>query len=221
MSKCRNCRIEILDNTDRCPLCHSALEKSPVPESMYPDVISPARKLALASRIYLCAIVLESLLVGLNVIILKHEFLWSVFPGIALLYVYLLLRYALLGKNGYRGKAFMLTLTAVLMAVAADFATGYRGWSVDYVLSSSIIGIDVAIIILMIYNRRNWQSYVMWQILMILLSMIPAVLYVIGIENNANMAFLPAVISVFLFLGTLMIGGRRAWQEVYRRFHIN
>ena len=219
MSKCRNCRIEILDNTDRCPLCHSALERGPVPESMYPDVLSPARRLALACRIYLfSAIVLESLLVALN-ILLGHEFLWSVFTGLGLLYVYLLLRYALLGRSGYRGKTFVLTLMAVLMAVAADFATGYRGWSVDYVLPLGIIFMDISIFVLMMVNRRCWQSYIIWVIFMLLCSLIPAGLYIMGLDHNICFAFLPLTLSAYLFLGSMIIGGRRAKLELKRRFH--
>ena len=28
MSKCRNCNVEILDETEFCPLCHSVLEQT-------------------------------------------------------------------------------------------------------------------------------------------------------------------------------------------------
>ena len=114
----------------------------------------------------------------------------------------------------------MLALFTVLMAVGIDFATGYRGWSVDYVISSGILLVDVCIIVMMICNRRNWQSYLMWQILMILLSLIPMSLYLFGLENIGELAFLPLLVSGFLFLGTMMIGGRRAWLELKRRFHI-
>ena len=221
MSKCRNCNVEILDETEYCPLCHSVLEQKEELENMYPNARHKTQKLLFASRLYLfCAIVLEFVLVLFD-FRQGWEIHWSVISGLTFLYVYMILRYAIIGKSGYRAKTTVLTILAVLLLVVADVVTGYRGWSVDYVLSGSIVGIDVAIIVLMIYNRRNWQSYIMWQISMILLSVIPAVLYMVGIENNENMAFLPAIVSVFLFLGTLMIGGRRAWQEVYRRFHIN
>ena len=211
--------MEILDSTDRCPLCHSVLEGSNAAGSMYPDVRSPARKLALACRIYLfCAIVLESGLILLN-IMLGHRFLWCVFTGLVLLYVYLLLRYALLGQSGYQAKAFLLTLMAVLMAVAADFATGYRGWSVDYVLPCGILFIDIAVIVLMIVNRRSWQSYIIWEILMLLFSFIPATLYILGLENNVFFAFAPISLSFYLLLGSVIIGGRRARTELKRRFH--
>ncbi len=38
MSRCRQCNIEVLDETERCPLCHSVLEPTIEVENMYPDV---------------------------------------------------------------------------------------------------------------------------------------------------------------------------------------
>ncbi len=219
MSKCRNCNIEILDNARCCPLCRSALEAAGTEGSMYPDMQSPAKRLALACRIYLfCAMVLESLLL-LMCITLKLRLLWCIIPGLGLLYVYLLLRYALLGQSGYQAKTFVLTLMAVLMAVAADFAMGYRGWSVDYVLPLGIIFIDTAVFVLIFANRRGWQSYIIWEIFMLLCSFIPAALYIAGFEHNICFAFLPLMLSAYLFIGSMIIGGRRARLELKRRFH--
>ncbi len=220
MSKCRNCNVEILDETEFCPLCHSVLEQTEELENMYPDARMKTQKLKFATRLYLfCALVVEFLLIVID-FHGENQVHWSVLVGLGLLYVYTVLRYAVLGKSGYRAKTIVLVLLAVLITVAVDFITGYRGWSVDYVASGGILLVDVIIIALMIWNRRNWQSYIMWQITMILFALIPAVLYLIGLERNFIMAFLPLIVSVFLFIGTLMIGGRRAGQELYRRFHI-
>ena len=220
MSKCRNCNVEILDESEFCPLCHSVLEQTEELENMYPDARLKTQKMKFATRIYLfCALVAEFLLVVID-FNGENQVHWSILAGLGLLYVYTVLRYAVLGKSGYRAKTIVLVLLAVLLTVAVDFITGYRGWSVDYVASGSILVLDMIIISLMIWNRRNWQSYMMWQISTILFSLIPAVLYWLGLEHNLYMAFLPLSVSVFLFLGTLMIGGRRASQELYRRFHI-
>jgi len=220
MSKCRNCNVEILDETEFCPLCHSVLEQTEELENMYPDARMKTQKMKFATRLYLfCALVVEFFLIVID-FNGDNQVHWSVLVGLGLLYVYTVLRYAVLGKSGYRAKTIVLVLLAVLITVAVDFITGYRGWSVDYVASGGILLVDVIIISLMIWNRRNWQSYLMWQIAMILFSLIPAILYLIGLERNFIMAFLPLIVSVFLFIGTLMIGGRRAGQELYRRFHI-
>lgn len=220
MSRCKQCNVEILDETERCPLCHSVLEKTVEVENMYPNVRTMTRRLALLSRIYLfVAILVEALLIYLNVLS-DSEMFWSAIPGLAMLYGYLVLRYAILGKSGYKGKTIVLTLIAILMVVAIDFVVGYRGWSVNYALPSAILLVDAGILILMCINRRNWQSYMMWQIFMILCSVVPLVLYAVGIVTAPLLALLAFAFSTALFLGTLIIGDRRARTELRRRFHV-
>ena len=220
MSRCKQCNVEILDETERCPLCHSVLEKTVEVENMYPNVRTMTRRLALLSRIYLfVAILVEALLIYLNVLS-DSEMFWSAIPGLAMLYGYLVLRYAILGKSGYKGKIIVLTLIAILMVVAIDFVVGYRGWSVNYALPSAILLVDAGILILMCINRRNWQSYMMWQIFMILCSIVPLVLYAVGIVTAPLLAVLAFAFSAALFLGTLIIGDRRARTELRRRFHV-
>lgn len=220
MSRCKQCNVEILDETERCPLCHSVLEKTVEVENMYPNVRTMTRRLALLSRIYpFVAILVEALLIYLNVLS-DSEMFWSAIPGLAMLYGYLVLRYAILGKSGYKGKIIVLTLIAILMVVAIDFVVGYRGWSVNYALPSAILLVDAGILILMCINRRNWQSYMMWQIFMILCSVVPLVLYAVGIVTAPLLALLAFAFSTALFLGTLIIGDRRARTELRRRFHV-
>ena len=220
MSRCKQCNVEILDETERCPLCHSVLEKTVEVENMYPNVRTMTRRLALLSRIYLfVAILVEALLIYLNVLS-DSEMFWSAIPGLAMLYGYLVLRYAILGKSGYKGKIIVLTLIAILMVVAIDFVVGYRGWSVNYALPSAILLVYAGILVLMCINRRNWQSYMMWQIFMILCSVVPLVLYAVGIVTAPLLALLAFAFSTALFLGTLIIGDRRARTELRRRFHV-
>ena len=148
------------------------------------------------------------------------ETAWSLATGLILFYGYLVIRFAILGKSGYIAKTIVLTLIAILALIAIDFVSGYKGWSVRYVFPAAIIGIDAVILLLMIVNRRNWQSYIMWQIFMILCSFVPIILYFVGIIYVPYLALAALGTSVFLFLGTVIIGDRRARVELKRRFHI-
>ena len=220
MGKCWNCNVEILDETEYCPLCQSILEHTDELENMYPNVRVRMRRLMLFSRIYLfCAILLEAALLGIN-ILTDSQLWWSAITGLLLLYSYLVLRYAILGKSGYRSKVITLSVLAILSAVIIDFVLGYRGWSVDYVLPAGILVMDAIVLGCMVFNRRNWQSYMMWQLLMILCSLLPAGLFLKELEQNPYLAFLPLTVSCAMFLGTLLIGDRRARTELMRRFHI-
>ena len=187
---------------------------------MYPDVRVKQRKMILLSKIYLfVAIVVEAFLIVVNHYG-EFETAWSLMTGLALIYGYLVIRFAILGKTGYIFKTIVLTVMAILVLVAIDILSGYRGWSVRYVFPAAIIAVDAVILVLMIVNRRNWQSYIMWQIFMILCSIVPMVLYLIGVIAVPYLALAALGTSVFLFLGTLLIGDRKARVELKRRFHI-
>lgn len=220
MSICKKCNLEILDETERCPLCDSVLEQTVEVENMYPNVRVMARKLMLISRVYLvCAMILEVLLVYINVVS-DSEIWWSAISGLSFLYVYMLIRFAILGKSGYQSKVTLLSLIAVLMLVAVDFLYGYRGWSINYALPVVILLVDLSILFLMFFNRRNWQSYMMWQLFMILCSVVSLVFSLIGIATRPFMGELAFTASVLLFVGTVIIGDRRARTELKRRFHV-
>lgn len=220
MSKCRQCKVEVLDETERCPLCHSALEHTFEVENMYPDVRIQTRKWVFWSRIYLfSAIMLEAILLGINYVD-KYKIGWSLIAGLLLLYGYLVIQLAILGQAGHKLKIVILAAIALVMMVLIDFLIGYHGWSVNYVLPAGVITLDIGIIVLMIINRRNWQSYLMWQILMILVSVMLGIFVWLNIITAPHLTGVAILFSVFLFLGTVIIGDRRARVELKRRFHI-
>lgn len=221
MAKCNNCNIEILDETEYCPLCRSVLAHSDTMENMYPDVRLVMQRRMFLSRIYLfCGLIAEVALILIN--ILCHSTIWwSAITGLGILYGYMVLRYAIIGEAGYRTKIILLSLIGIISIISVDFITGFRGWSVDYALPGVILLMNIAIIVCMIVNRRNWQSYIILQISMILCSLLPILLNLFELERNRYMAFAPLAASVLLFAGTMILGGHRATTELKRRFHVD
>ena len=72
----------------------------------------------------------------------------------------------------------------------------------------------------MIVNRKNWQSYMMMQLAMVLCSGGVFIAYWLHIMTTPVVAIVALYASILLFLGTVIIGGRRARMELKRRFHI-
>ena len=195
MNKCKKCNVVILDDTDRCPLCKHVLESDGIPgESRYPDAIATARKFRFVENLVLfISIVAECLLIAINFQV-DREVAWSLVIGIILLYGNVVLRMAILGKSGYLAKTVCLVLLAIVMLLGIDYLTGYRRWSLDYVFPGGIIAIDLALL--------------------------PVVLLQMRIIHFPYLAWGSLGVSVFLFLGTLILGDQRARTELKRRFHI-
>lgn len=220
MSRCRQCNVEIKDETHVCPLCQCVLEVTEDVEDKYPDVRWKTRKLMLIVNIYLfCAILVSAVVIGINYG-MSHRIWWSAIVVAALAYVYLVLRYAVSGQSGYKAKFIVMTAAALAFVILIDHVTGYRGWSNDYVIPATIMFIDLGIVVLMIVNKRNWQSYLLFELFMVLCGIIPLVLIWIGVIGDPIPSVVAIGSSVFLFLGTLIIGDRRARIELKRRFHV-
>lgn len=221
MSRCRQCNVEILDETERCPLCDSVLEYTEEMENMYPNARVRTRKWVFLSKVYLFAAILsEVIMFGINYVD-KYKIGWSLIAGLGLLYGYIVIRLAILGQAGHKLKIISLSAIGIIMMILVDFVIGYHGWSVNYVLPSCVIVLDIGIAVLMLVNRRNWQSYIMWQLLMLLVCGGMILLYFLGIITNPYVVGVAVPVTVFLFLGTIIFGDRRARVELYRRFHIN
>lgn len=220
MSRCNQCNIEVLDETERCPLCHSVLEKTVDVENMYPDIRMKSRKMVLFSRIYLfIAVTIEIILINIC-IFLDAKIVISIISGCILFYGYMVIRYAIIGQSGYREKILVLTTLAILIFIAIDYFSGYRGWSVNYIFPSGILLIDVGVVILIGVNRKNWQSYIMMELFMVICSIGGLILKLTGIITDPVLIIIATNVSAILFLGTVIIGGRRAKVELKRRFHI-
>lgn len=221
MSRCNKCGVNILDNTDNCPLCHQVLVDDGVEKiDSYPDARVLSRRFRLFENIVLFLSIVAAVTLMTIEYLLSGMLGWSFIVLFALIYGNVLIRLAIVGKSGYLFKTVCMVILAFLLLWGIDYVTGDNGWSITYAYPSIILLLDVAIIILMITNHRNWQSYMMVQLLMILLSIVPMVLLAMGAIKFPYLAITAMGASLFLFLGTLIIGDQRARNELKRRFHI-
>lgn len=221
MSKCRNCKIEILDNTSVCPLCHCVLEQDGTePMERYPNVGMREKKFALIVRIYtFLAVAVEALLIFINYNN-RESVWWSAITAGVFLYIYLVMKIGIQNDSGYRSKMILLTVITVGLVYLIDRVVGYQGWSLNYVLPAGVIMLNVAILLLMIMNWRNWPSYLLFQLFCIICSLLPIFLWKKGYITKPFLSEIALVISIFLFLGTFIIGGGKARAELKRRFHV-
>ena len=98
--------------------------------------------------------------------------------------------------------------------VCTDLGIAVGSWSLVNLIASLTSAIG-AIVVAGLYQKKNMK------LMMVLCSLIPAGLFIVGLEEKPLVAFLPLTASCVLFLGTLIIGDRRARIELKRRFHIH
>lgn len=223
MRRCKKCNVEILDETAVCPLCKSVLEETPEAGGMevgYPDVKQTVRRLNFVVRLYsFLAIVTEAVLIIINYLT-YHGLWWSAITGISILYFYITLKYSIQKNSGYRSVMWVQVIGAVFFMIAVDNIVGYRGWSVNYAMPGAILLLDVTIMVLMLVNMVNWQSYLVMQICTVVVSVAGLVLWYFEVITRPLPSIIAASVSACLLLATLIFGDRKAKAELKRRFHV-
>lgn len=186
----------------------------------YPKFSHRRGGVSLARRIYQgAAIAVFLLLFFLNVRV-QARVRWDLIAGAAMLYAYLTWEVSFLHHGGYMKKILTQVFAGILTVIGLDVILGFSGWSLEFVVPGALALFDVAIVILMIVNSRNWQSYLPVQILLLVLSLIPLALFRVHLTHIRIIARLGFLVVLGIFLATVIIGGRRSRQELKRRFHL-
>lgn len=220
MNTCRQCKVVIRDDTQVCPLCQCVIEQGELSRRAYPDVRVAERRLRLFGNICFFVMLLASVVLGSCNYILGGT-CWCIIPIAAMLYAFLLLRLVLISRSGYRSKIFIPLLLGILFVSLVDALTGFHRWSLNYVLPAGVMLVDVLTILLMIINKRNWQSYMILQIGMIVVSFVPVLLCCFKVITSPGLSLIAMGVTIFMFLGTLIIGDYTARSELKRRFHLH
>ena len=223
MSRCLHCGVKIVDQTDVCPLCKCVVEAEgeAAAAERYPDIRLKGRKLELIGRIILFLdIVIGSLAVLINYM-RKGDVWWSGIVVGGLGYTLLILFFFIQNQHaGYRSKALTGVACGAAYMVLIDYVFGFTHWSLNYAIPLALITVDAMIVAMMFVNIRNWQSYLLFQIFMILCSGLCVLLSLFGIIEKPLMSYVAFGLSIVMFLAAFIIGGRRARNELKRRFHV-
>lgn len=220
MARCNQCNVTIRDNTNICPLCQCVIEQDGRESDVYPDVWLAEKKMRLISNISLFSVLLVSAaLAVINYV--TGERAWCLIPIASLFYVLFVIRLVVFSDKGYRTKVIVPLITGILLVVLIDLITGPLWWSVNYVVPAGILLTDLIIVLMMLINKKRWQSYIVMEIAMIAVSAAILLLWKPAeVITDPVMSLVAFGISVFLFLGALIIGDRTARGELKRRFHI-
>lgn len=225
MNKCVNCGVYIKDPVSVCPLCKCIVEQEgEQSEMLYPflDAEKVIKKMQLALNFYLFgAIATELILLAIKLLADAENFYWlMLLVGAFLVYGYITLKVSIQMHTGYRFKMFLQALLGWAVLFVIDLFSGWGGWSLNYIWPAVCILMNIAIMVLMLVNSRNWQSYIPLQIFIIAFCVLPFVLYHFGLVTNILLGIIAMLIAILMFAGTMIVGGRRARTELYRRFHV-
>lgn len=186
----------------------------------YPDIqYDPVKWKKLVNIFYLVLAALGAILAVVNYAV-GTKVLWSGIAVACIAYTALTVRYSITRHANLGSKIMIQTIGAQVVLIITDHLLGYSGWSVNYAVPSTILFADLSIVFLIIVNRLNWQSYLMYQITMTIFSFIPIALWAFGWITRPEMAIITVILTVLILTLVVLMGDRSVKRELIRRFHL-
>lgn len=222
MQYCPLCQVKVAGSKRCCPLCGGPLEGQPAPESeIFPQVVAPHRRARVARRlITLCALVV---ILGA----VQIESVWhpaSNWPYLVIAAVLCAWLSVMLGISRRRLLMQNLTAQALLfsaLSVLWDVGTGWRGWSVSWVVPILLIGAVSMLVILKLILRVPMVDAVGWIGVMSLLGwLVPLILLLFDWVSIRLPSLICSVGSFAVSVVLVLFFHRYMREEAERRFHL-
>lgn len=217
MYHCNNCNVDVDDKV--CPLCHSANIKTEKENNLtgYPFVKIKMSKRGIASKMYLA---IEAICTFILLAVDYHfsqTLSWSVVGFLTIFLGYIIMQVFFNSLPTVFAKISKSLFALIIYLFLLDyFLDIQRGWSIEYVMPILIISETVMNFFFTVINHKNFQNYMIAQIITIILAS-----FAFSIGSNFYLSLVAIVLSVLLFVCTILFGGLKGVSEIKRRFHIN
>lgn len=221
MQYCPSCQMHIAGNKCCCPLCGGALEGKGDPQSEIFPRLTPSKSmarrvlriLALTGAAATAVCVLINLAMGTAV-------WWSLFVAGGVACGILTVAIGIAYRRDIPQNIAWETALVILLAILWDAATGWLGWSLDFVFPCACA-------------TGLLMEIALWGILKTpvhvvagpmgglgLAALVPGVLVLVGLVNFALPSLLCTACSILFLAGLMLLRRRTAWGELRRRFHV-
>ena len=114
----------------------------------------------------------------------------------------------------------MLQLIALCaLTIYIDYLLGGRGWSVNIAIPIMIMIANLTMLILTIVSYKKYMKYAIYQLIIVLFSMLPIFLLTEHIVQDKTLSMIATGISVLNFVICLILSAKDIKETIVRKFH--
>ncbi len=186
--------------------------------SLYPRVMNMKKR-----HLWVTILLLLSLLVGGTCLLINSlvgtKFRWSWIVMLGILYSWITVWYSIKKNVNIASHVMVQTICVSILLVVLDAIIGFKGWSIGLALPIVLSIANVTMLILLIINQKGYPKYALYQFIIFVWSLIPAVLLAISVARLGIFILISIGISIVTILVTIIFCGKELKEELKRRFH--
>lgn len=220
MKYCNSCKVNVVGNRKNCPLCQEALKGDKHEDEVFPKISFVYREHGLFFKIMLLiSIIIASVSVAVN-ILLPQTGAWSLFILGGLGSVWASMISAINKRNNIPKNIVYQIMIISVIVVLWDLLTGWKGWSITYVIPFVCFFAMVSMAIISKVRKLYVEDYILY----IIIDGLFGLVQIIFIFTRGLTVLYPSLICIvtsIISLSTILIFEEKKLRaEIKRRLHI-
>lgn len=186
---------------------------------IYPQKISSKKSEQIINIGLIFSIILAIVLIIINKLT-TPEIRWSALANCGIIYTWFTVIYSIKKGTNIAGHVLIQTILASIAMLHIDRTIGFNGWSIYIGIPIAIIIANVTMVILTIISCEKYIKYAIYQLMIVLISLMPITLIV---KNIIEMKFLIRIaihISVFSLASSLILCYKDIKEAIIRKIHM-
>ena len=219
MQQCRRCNVKVEGNKSRCPLCQGELRGKAEPD-VFPQM--PETRFGSDFLIKLISfIAISSAVICIATdYMLNDKLSWSVISLAGILCAWLTTTVGITYRKRILKNITWQLFLITALAVIWDRFTGWRGWSLDFVLPCACIVSMLSIFIIAKVLKMKYGEYILYLIIGGFYGVLPLLCLLGGMIHITYPSVICTGTSVIIIAALFLFKGKSTTDEIERRFHL-
>lgn len=187
---------------------------------IYPKKINANKTDKVMKSLLIASVVLSGILILIDKLT-SNKISWSALSIAGIIYVWVTVIYSIKKNTNIAGHVLIQTIAISILTLFIDYELGFKAWSTSIAIPIIIIVANITMLILTIVTYKRYIKYAIYQIIIILFSMIPIYLMFKGnFVNNKILSIIAVGVSILNLVISLIICRKDIKEEIIRKFHI-
>lgn len=222
MKYCTHCKVHIRENREKCTLCGNILpdiDSAHMKEEIFPK-ISPYYESHLAIKI-MAFISIAAVVVSFAInMLFPSNINWPLLVVFGLLSMWLGL-IAIVQRRYHIPKKIVRQVAIIsLLAIFWDWKTGWRGWSLDYIIPITSMAAMIVMYVIAKIMNLSIRDYITYTLIDGLFGIIPILFMLFGWINVIYPTIICVALSIISLSAIFIFHGKDIKVELDKRMHI-
>lgn len=186
---------------------------------IYPKKLS-SKKGELILKICIISSILMAIVLFIINKALTPQIPWAALTNAGIVYIWVTVLYAINKNINIAGHVLVQTIAISILSIYIDYMLGFRGWSINIAIPILIIISNITMLVLTIVSHKKYIKYAIYQLVIVIFSMMPVVLMHENYINNKVLTIVATGISILNLILTLTLCARDVKEAVIRKFHM-